>query len=226
MLITPALFAFFRDLTENNDRAWFAENRHRYEQHVKAPLVKFIREFAAPLHSISPHFTAIPKVGGSLFRIYRDIRFSKDKSPFKTSAGVHFRHEAGKSAHAPGFYLHLAPNEVFAAIGVWGPPSAPLRSIRQFIVDNPNEWLDVTQGEAFASTYNRDLAADSLKRAPKGFDPNHPLIDELKRKHFVASAPLTEEAVCAVDFLPNLHAIWQRGAGFMSYLTRAVDLPW
>lgn len=226
MFITPALFVFFRELAEHNNRVWFAENRHRYEQQVKEPLLQFIRAFAAPLHSISPHYSAIPKVGGSLFRIYRDIRFSKDKSPFKTAAGVHFRHQAGKNAHAPGFYLHLEPDEVFAAIGIWAPQSAALLSIRRFIVSHPDEWQQITQDPAFTAIYHRNLATESLKRAPKGFDPNHPLIEDLKRKHFVAASPLTEEDTCSAEFLENLHAVWQRGADFMSYLTRAVNLPW
>ena len=226
MLITPELFAFLRDLSRNNDRAWFAEHRQRYEEHVKAPLIEFIRAFALPLHDISPHYTAIPKVGGSLFRIYRDIRFSKDKRPFKTSAGVHFRHEIGKDAHAPGFYLHLEPDEVFAAIGIWGPNTATLTQIRQHIVDRPDEWLRVTRDPDFTATYRRDIAMEALKRAPKGFDPKHPLIEELKRKHFVAAAPLTENAVCSADFLHELHGIWKRGAGYMSYLMRALELPW
>ena len=182
--MTPELFAFFRELKINNNREWFAQNRHRYEQHVKTPLLQFIREFGSLLHDISPHYTAIPKVGGSLFRIYRDIRFSKDKRPYKTAAGIHFRHEAGKNAHAPGFYLHLGPGDVFAAIGIWGPSSAALRSIRQFIVDNPDDWIDVTQNPVFTATYNDSMHTDSLKRGPKGFDPNHPLIEYLKRKPF------------------------------------------
>ena len=226
MYITPDLFAFFGELAENNDRQWFADNRHRYEEQVKLPLLRLIQDFAAPLHSISPHYAAIPKVGGSLFRIYRDIRFSKDKRPFKTSAGVHFRHEAGKNAHAPGFYLHLEPDEVFAAIGIWAPQGPALRSIRRFIADHSDEWLQVTQDPEFKSVYHRPIATDSLKRSPKGFDPDHPLIEDLKRKHFVAAATLSEEAVCSADFLPRLHALWQRGAEFMSYLTRALYLPW
>ena len=109
-LIHSTLFEFFVDLRQNNTRDWFKDNKQRYESIVKEPLLQFITDFRVPLAIISPHFSAIPRVGGSLFRIYRDTRFSKDKSPYKTAAGVHFRHEAGKSVHAPGFYLHLAPH--------------------------------------------------------------------------------------------------------------------
>ena len=173
-IITDELFAFFRDIRANNNRDWFAANRSRYEHHVKEPLLAFIRAFAFPLHGISPHFTAIPKVGGSLFRIYRDIRFSKDKRPYKEAAGVHFRHVAGKGAHAPGFYLHLGPDEVFAAVGIWGPDTATLRRIRERMVEDPEAWHQVVQAPEFVSRFRRDLFTDSLKRVPRGFDPCAP----------------------------------------------------
>ncbi len=189
-------------------------------------LIAFIRMFEGPLHSISPHFKATPKVGGSLFRIYRDIRFSKDKRPYKTGAGVHFRHEAGKNAHAPGFYLHLEPNQVFAAVGIWGPDTRTLRQIRQAIVNDPETWRRVIEAPEFARRYDRKLHAESLKRAPQGFDPNHPYINDLKRKHFVASVPMTEDQVCTPDFLVLLAETYRHGAGFMEYLTRALGLPW
>ena len=100
--ITPKLFSFLRDLKNNNDREWFEANKDRFEEEVRSPLLAFIDDFAEPLYKISPHFRAdARKSGGSLFRIYRDVRFSKDKTPYKTHAGVHFRHERAKDAHAP-----------------------------------------------------------------------------------------------------------------------------
>ena len=124
------LFEFLVELQANNNREWFAEHKERYERHVKQPLLDFIEDFEPYLHSISKHFVADARAnGGSMFRIYRGP--SKDKSPYKTQAAVHFRHEAGKSAHAPGFYLHLAPDEVFAGVGLWRPDSAALSVSRQ-----------------------------------------------------------------------------------------------
>src|SRR5262245_18610926 len=110
-----ALFAFLSDLRQNNDRDWFAASKSRYERDCLEPALAFIEDFAVDLEAISPHFRADPRpVGGSLFRIYRDTRFAKDKTPYKTNIGIHFRHEAASNAYAPGFYLHLAPGEVFA----------------------------------------------------------------------------------------------------------------
>ena len=96
------------------------------------------------LKKISPHFIADPRpVGGSIFRIYRDIRFSKDKQPYKTHAAAQFRHEAGKDVHAPGFYLHLAVGEVFAGFGIWRPDSSSLLKIRKAIINHPDQWKKV-----------------------------------------------------------------------------------
>ncbi|MCY4159442.1 MAG: DUF2461 domain-containing protein [Bacteroidetes bacterium] len=225
-MIPPALFDFFRDLSANNNRDWFNENRSRYEQDVKAPLLDFIAEFAAPLYSISPHFLAIPKVGGSLFRIYRDVRFSKDKRPYKEAAGIHFRHEVGKDAHAPGFYLHLEPGEVFAALGIWAPGSRELFTIRKRIVDEPDEWLRITRDQSFLKVFSAGYEHQKLKRAPKGFDPNHPLIEDLKCKHFVASSPLTEEFVSTPAFSDKLCQIYGHGTEYMKYLTQTLGHPW
>ena len=115
--ITTALFDFLRDLRENNDREWFQANKGRYLAEVRDPMLDFIGAFAAPLAEISPHFVADPRPnGGSLFRIYRDTRFSRDKTPYKTNAGAHFRHAAGKDAHAPGFLSPSGARDVLCRV--------------------------------------------------------------------------------------------------------------
>ena len=180
--ITPALFGFLEELEENNDRDWFKANKARYEETVRDPLLAFIGDFGTPIRRISPCFVADPRpVGGSLFRIYRDTRFSKDKSPYKTHAGVHFRHEAAKTAHTPGFYLHLEPGNVFAGGGIWHPDSATLLAIRTAIVEDPTAWRRSISGKRFGD----QLAlsdGEPLKRPPRGFDPEHPCSEDLKRR--------------------------------------------
>ncbi len=224
--IPPTLFAFLNDLKANNNRNWFRANKDRYDSCVKEPLLEFIRDFDIPLASIASHYRAIPKVGGSLFRIYRDIRFSKDKRPYKTAAGVHFRHEAGKTAHAPGFYLHLEPGDVFTAVGIWGADVPTLTMIRQAIVTNDLEWEHLIQDREFRGTFRRMLEGNELKRPPRGFNPNHRFVNDLKRRHFVAIADLSEEAVCAPDFASRLIEDYRRGVHFMKFMTTAVGLPW
>ena len=179
--ITVALFDFLRDLRENNDREWFAANKGRYVADVRDPMLGFIADFAAPLAEISPHFVADPRAnGGSLFRIYRDTRFSRDKTPYKTNVGAHFRHAAGKDAHAPGFYLHLEPGMCFAACGVWRPDNPTVTRIRQAIDEGQENWTRITKARAFAEVF--EFEGESLKRPPRGYDPDHPLVEDLKRR--------------------------------------------
>ena len=164
------------------------------------------------------------KSGGSVFRIYRDVRFSRDKSPYKTNAGAHFRHEVGREVHGPGFYLHLEPGNVFGGAGTWMPNSATLGKIRGAIVANPEKWVRIVNDESFESMYT--LEGDSLKRAPRGFDPEHPLIDHLKRKSFVAGTVFNEDDACSPDFIDQYANACRTAASFCEFLTTAVGLDW
>ena len=151
----PGLFSFLADLRANNNREWFQANRHRYDEEVLEPALAFIGAFAPRLEKISPHFRADARPsGGSLFRIYRDTRFSNDKSPYKTNLGIHFRHERAKDAHAPGYYLHIGPGEVFAGGGIWHPATEAATAIREAIVADPEHPLadDLKRKDFFGST--------------------------------------------------------------------------
>jgi len=223
--ITPKLFGFLTELKANNNREWFQANKQRYELQVREPLLRFITNFGLRLAEISPHYVAdARKSGGSLFRIYRDVRFSKDKTPYKTAAGIQFRHESGKDVHAPGFYLHLEPGGVFMGVGIWHPDNKTLGKIRDTIIENPDRWQRAKNDVAFAKTFT--LGGDSLKRAPKGYDPEHPLIEDLKRKDFIASTQLTEAEVCASDFIDRFADMCRTTTPFMAFLTTAIGLPW
>jgi uncharacterized protein (TIGR02453 family) len=219
----PGLFKFLRQLKKNNNREWFQKNKARYEEDVRDPLLRFIADFARPLHKISAHFTADPRpMGGSLFRIYRDTRFSKDKSPYKTMAAAHFRHEAAGDVHAPGFYLHLEPGDVSLAVGIWQPDADELAKVRRAIVSHPEQWKRVTSGKAFKKAWS--YWGDKLKRPPAGFDPQHPFIEDLKRKDFVVVLSLTEEDACKPGFLDRTAELYRTAAPFVKFLTEAVGL--
>ena len=125
-------FAFFRELRENNERPWFEANKQRFRDSVQAPMSEFIAAMAPLLAKISKHFVADPRPnGGSMFRIYRDVRFSRNKRPYKDHAACHFRHAAGRDVHAPGFYMHFGPDEVFFGGGLWTPPPDALALVRR-----------------------------------------------------------------------------------------------
>lgn len=222
---TPELFKFLRQLKRNNDRRWFEENKSPYIEHVRDPFLEFIADFATPLRKISPYFVADPRpMGGSLFRIYRDVRFARDKSPYKTMAAAQFNHEQGKNVHAPGFYLHLEPGRVFTGAGVWQPDARTLGFFRDAMVDHPARWKRAISGKAFQSMCT--LEGDMLVRPPKGYDPNHPLIEYLKMKDILAFVPLTEDDACAPEFMETFIRACRASAPLVKFLTEALGLKY
>ena len=219
----PALFEFLIDLKSNNSRDWFKANQARYEADVREPMLAFISDFGPLLHDISERFEADPrKAGGSMFRIHRDVRFSKDKSPYKTQVGAQFRHEAGRDAHAPGFYLHLEPGGVFVGVGLWRPETAVAGRIRQAMVEDPESWIAASRAEEFVADWR--LSGESLKRPPRGFDKNHPLLEDLKRKDFIAVIELDDAVVCQEDFLQRFAGLCRSSAPLMRWLCDAVEV--
>ncbi len=222
--ITPELFDFMSDLAKNNDREWFTAHKSEYESVVREPLRAFIREMDAPLESISPHIVVDDrKSGGSLFRIHRDVRFSKDKSPYKTWAAVQFRHEAGKDAHAPGYYLHLQPGTVFVGAGSWHPARDALGAIRDAIVETPDEWFEARDAVVAAGF---EFEGESLKRPPRGYPAEHPALEDLKRKDFIAVRRLSQESTYGHDFAGEFAEMCADARPLMKFLTSAIGVRW
>jgi len=222
----PSLIKYLRDLKKNNERPWFKAHKARYEDELRGPMLHFIEEFAPHLEKISEHFMADARpVGGSLFRIYRDTRFAKDKTPYKTHAGAHFRHERAKNAHAPGFYLHMEPGNVFMGAGIWHPDGPTLGKIREAMVADPKRWKRLSTAKAL-KTAGIELVGDSLKRPPRGFDAEHPLIEDLKRKDFILAAYTDEADALAPDFIKRFAKFCTRAAPVAEFITGALDMDW
>ncbi len=221
--IGPEFFDFLRELKDNNNRDWFGANKQRYQEAVRDPMLHLISDFAPRLKKISRHFVADPRpTGGSLFRIYRDVRFSNNKLPYKTHTAAQFRHRRGKDVHAPGFYLSLAPGEIYGGAGIWHPDSKSLKAIREAIVARPRAWKNAISGADFQRVF--ELEGDALKRAPKGFDPEHPMIEDLRRKDFVAMTRFEEADILADDFLDRFGECCKTAVPMVRYLARALDL--
>ncbi len=213
----PELFDFLRQLKRHNNRDWFARNKLRHLEAVQDPALVFIAAFVPHLRRLCPRFVADPRPArGSLFRIYRDTRFSPDKRPFKMHVGIHFSHASGKDAHAPMFYLHLEPDNCFAAAGVWHPDNSALTKIRTAIVAEPGRWAKVGR--------KLELEGESLVRPPRAFDPNHRFIEDLKWKDFVASAGLNEAKVCGPRFMQDFVAACKTMLPLVEFTTGAVGL--
>ncbi len=216
---TPEIFVFLKQLKRNNDREWFAKNKDRFQECAVEPALAFIDAFAPYLHEMSPHFLADARpTRGSLFRIYRDTRFSHDKKPFKTHIGIRFSHSKGKDAHAPVFYLHLEPGGCFVAAGIWHPDNRALTQIRTAIVNQPEAWKRV-RGKL-------SLEGDKLKKPPRGFDPAHPFIEDLKLKSYISSAELDEKQISGRKFLREFAAECRKMTPLVEFTTKALGLKY
>ena len=219
----PETIAFLEQLARNNNRDWFKEHKGRYEEEVLDVALRFIQSMQDPLAEIAPNFVALPtRVGGSLMRVYRDTRFSKDKTPYKTNIGIQFRHEMAKDVHAPGYYVHIAPEEAFVGVGMWRPDSEPLRRIRERIAARPAEWKRAVGGRTFARQFA--LGGESLLRPPRGFSKDQECIDDIRRKSFIAVREFTVEDCLKAQFQRTVESSFKTAAPFMRFLCAAVGV--
>ena len=214
---------FLEQLAANNNREWFQQHKGRYEDQVLDVALRFIQSIQDPLAGIAPHFVAVPtRVGGSLMRVYRDTRFSKDKTPYKTNIGIQFRHEQAKDVHAPGYYLHIAPDQAFLGVGMWRPDSDPLRRIRERIAARPAEWKRVLNDRSFKRQF--ELGGESLLRPPRGFGKDHECIDDIRRKSFIAVKEFETKDCLKPQFQRNVETSFKTAEPFMCFLCAAVGV--
>ncbi len=215
---TPELFRFLTRLKRNNNRDWFQAHKNDYESLAQQPALRFISDFAVPLHKITPHLIADPRTTrGSLFRIYRDTRFSHDKKPYKTHIAMRFSHR-GKDVHSPGFYLHLEPGGCFAASGLWHPEPHTLLKVRNAIVERGDEWRRVRK------LLNWDDAS-KLSRPPRGFPCDHEFVQDLKLRDLGTSIDLTDAQVCSPTFMAAFAKACRKMSPLAVFLSDAVGLP-
>jgi uncharacterized protein (TIGR02453 family) len=222
---SPELQKFLKELKSHNNKPWFERNRGRYEQYYRDAFAEFISGFAPHLAKISSNFIADPRpVGGSVMRIYRDIRFSPDRTPYKTYTVVHFAHAKAGEGSAPGFYLYVSSEEIEAGAGLWHPEPPAARKVREAIAKRSSDWTRLLRAKSFSGRF--ELAGESLKRPPSGFAPDHPLIEDLKRKSFAASTTVSPRTFTSPKFLEEYNGICRDVAPFMKFLTEAVGLPY
>ena len=218
----PGLFDFLAELELNNRRDWFEANRARYESELREPAFELIRAVRPRLAKISPAITARDaKVGGSLMRIHRDVRFSADKAPYKTNVGIQFRHRAGKDVHAPGYYVHLSLDHCFFGAGSWMPDRDALAAYREAIAEQGKAW------NKLARRYQKSpwrIDGDKLKRPPRGWSADHPMIEEIKRKHFIAVRDFTHEEALSEEFPATIAKWCKETAPLMQFLCTAAAL--
>lgn len=214
------VLGFINELTENNNRDWFNTNKKRYQE-----ALEIFRGFAGDLLTGISKFD--PTVGNlepkdTIFRIYKDVRFSKDKLPYKTHFGCWMAKGGRKSLDA-GYYFHLEPGKSFMAAGVWMPPSEQLKLIRQEILYNPDSYLKLTNTSVMKGQYERGGKEDMLKKGPVGFPKDFIHIEELKYKHYIWSQSYSDPAIQHTGFASSLVEDYKGLYPMVSYLNHAMS---
>jgi len=187
---SPEALKFLRGLKRNNDRTWFAARKHIYEAEVKAPMLAIIAELNEPMLAFAPHHVRPPQK--IAMRIYRDIRFSHDKRPYKRNAGAWWSRDGLEKTSGGGYYFHIGPEGVQIAAGVYMPEREQLLAIRRHIAENHEQFRKLLAEKKLRSLM-RDFEGTPLTRAPKGFAPDHPAIDLLLPRQWGFSALLDAE---------------------------------
>ncbi len=223
--LPPDFFKFFKELSANNNREWFTANKPRYQDVVVGSLSDFIIDMAPRLAKISEHYNADPRSnGGSMFRIYRDVRFSKDKRPYKEHGAVQFRHLRGKDAHAPGFYVHFEPGNVVFGGGIWKPPAPELLKIRTAIAKDPAGWSRVRNNKAL-NDLTDGVMGDGITRPPKGFSGDEKHIEDIKRQTFFAMRHEKDAITRSPDFPAEVARTFKAVTPLMKFICKALDVP-
>jgi uncharacterized protein (TIGR02453 family) len=218
---TPELFEFLRELKNNNNKEWFDPNKQRYLDDVRDPMLAFIAAIGPRLREVSPYLVADPK--RSMFRIYRDIRFSKNKDPYKTVASAFFFHQtAGKEG--PGVYLHLEPDSCFLGIGLYRPDTVSRTKVTDAIAKKTDAWRDAVSGKEFRKLFS--MEGDSLAKIPKQYDPDHPFVEDLKRKDFIVVSQFSEKQACSKDFIDTVCNLSLTAGPYLGFIVKALGLKW
>ncbi len=218
-VFTPRTVRFLRTLARNNDREWFKAHKAEYEQDVQAPMVAVVARLADDFAGFAPELVADPRV--SLFRIYRDTRFSEDKSPLKTHIGAHFPTRGFPKGEGAGLYFEVAPTGIWIGGGLYRPPTAALVRLREAIALNPKKLQKIVTAPAFKDAVGA-LDGERLKGVPRGYPADHPAADLLKFKQFIAGTE--REAAYASDpgFYPDLLKVFRAVLPLVRYLNAAL----
>ena len=219
-MIKAETLKFIKDVAENNDREWFAANKERYET-ARADVLSFVEELIPVLAAIDPAFSVDTPAKKCLMRIYRDVRFSKNKDPYKNNFGISF-HVKFNGVPNPEYYLHLQPGKSFFGVGFWMPEAPILKKIREEIDYNTTEFLEIMDAADFNSIFSLSKD-DTLKNAPKGYDIDHPQINWLKLKSYIAIYPLTDKDILGAGINDKLKNAFESIQPFVRFLRNAVS---
>jgi len=212
--------AFLKQLKKNNRRDWYEKHRSDYESFVKLPMQSLIAALGPHIQSFAPEYEVNPK--RSLFRIYRDVRFSKDKRPYKTHVAAHFvLRGKPKGTEGSGYYIHIEPGEVFVGAGIYMPDNDQLKKIRKRIADNSAEFLAMVNNKSMSRVLGK-LEGEKLQRVPKGYDPEHPLAEWLKFKQFFVGTSWPEKRCRTSGLTKDVAKAFEAASPLVDFLNKAL----
>jgi len=215
----PAALTFLADLRRHNNRRWFQARKDIYEQSVKAPMAEVIGRIGEAFPRFAPEMVADPKI--SFYRIYRDTRFSPDKSPYKTHAAAVFPVRGLPKNSGPGLYFHISPEEVLIGGGIYMPEPPVLRAVRERIAASPREFRSIVESPRFRKAFG-ELEGEQLKTMPKGFSADHSAAKYLRYKQFLFGKVFSPKLATSSRFLPTLLACFQEGIPLIRFLAAAI----
>ena len=211
---------FMKRLKRNNNRPWFEKHKKEYETFVRLPMQSLIAALQPHFEMFAPEFDTHPKK--SLFRIYRDIRFSKDKTPYKTHAAAHFvLRGKPKGVEGSGYYLHIEPGEVFLGGGIYMPDGDQLKKIRKAIADQPERFLSIVGQKNFKKVFGK-LQGEKLQRVPQGYEPDHPMAEWLKHKQFFVWVEWPETKCLREKFVEDVAGVFKSATPMVRFLNEAM----
>ncbi|MFN8573416.1 MAG: DUF2461 domain-containing protein [Gemmatimonadaceae bacterium] len=226
----PKGLTFLRQLKRHNDRTWFMDHRATYDEELLDPLRLLVEELDVRCADFAPEIVGNPK--RSIFRIHRDVRFSKDKSPYKTHVSfwlTHVRagHGVGSETHGAGagYYVHVEPGASMVAGGIWMPPRDRLAAIRDAIAENPKAFASTLADPSFKRRFSSLSTEGMLKRLPRGFAPGHPAEPYLRYVSFTVSAPLTDDQVLNAKLPERIEKDFRLMLPFVRWLNTALGYP-
>jgi uncharacterized protein (TIGR02453 family) len=215
-----SIIPFLTELKKNNNRDWFLANKKQFEK-AKAELTGWVQNLIDSMKSFEPGLEG-QQAKDCLFRIYRDVRFSGDKSPYKTNMGA-WINAGGKKSNLAGFYLHLEPGDSFIAGGKYMPEGDEIKAIRQEIDYNFEEFEKIIKAPDFKKHFGGKLDGEKLKMVPKGYDASNPAIEYLKMKSFIAYKPLTNKDLDSKDLIKNVAETFKMMKPLNDFLNRAIS---
>jgi uncharacterized protein (TIGR02453 family) len=218
---SPKTLSFLRALKRNNDRDWFRERKHDYDEHVKAPMVAVIEQLGHDFQSFAPELVASPR---SIFRIYRDTRFSEDKTPLKTSIAASFPWRGLERHQGAGLYFEVAPGWVWIGGGMYAPETAQLVALREHIASNYRRLSAIVESPGFRRAVGR-LDGEKLQRVPRGYDREHPAAEFLRHRQFLAASEFPPDFACSPRFYQGLLGVFQQVAPLVRFLNEPLVSP-